>query len=260
MNSVRAWRSAAIRHIRRAVPPLLTAASVFVVWELSVRLLHVREALLPAPTRIAMLFASAEASLIFQHTLPTLWQAVSGFGTAIVLAVLTAGAITYSRVLNEAIYPYLIGLQVVPKMALAPIFVLWLGIGFASRFVFATFVCFFPIVIALTTGLRGTRPEAVLLARSVGASRIQILCHIRFPFALPYFFTGTKIAATMSLIGVVIGEFITSDKGLGFLILYAGSRSNTPLMMAAIVVLCLAGLAIYSAVVLAEHLTRSRLS
>ena len=127
------------------------------------------------------------------------------------------------------------------------------GIGFKSRLAFATFICFFPVVIALATGLREASPDLVRMSRAFGASKAQIFAHVRLPFSLPYLFSGLKIAATLSMIGVVIGEFITADRGLGYLILYAASRSNTPLVLAAIAVLCAIGLAIYGAVVAAER-------
>lgn len=256
MTNGQARLAAALRQTDRILLPLLTAAFFLGVWEVGVRLLQVPELILPAPSRILTVFESDEAISVLENTVPTVWQAVTGFSAAILLGFLLAVAISYSHLVKEALYPYLIAFQVIPKMALAPIFVLWLGIGFGSRFAFATFVCFFPIVISLTTGLRETNPDSVLMARSLGASKGQIFRHIRLPFALPHFFAGMKISATMSIIGVVIGEFITADKGLGYLILYAGSRSNTPLVMAAILVLCLAGFAIYGTVVLAAHITQ----
>ena len=248
-----------LRQMSRMLLPLLTAVLFLGAWEVSVRLLSVRELILPPPSRIVMVFQSHEALSVLENTIPTIWEAITGFGAAVLLGFLLAVMISYSSLVKEALYPYLIGFQVIPKMALAPIFVLWLGIGFGARFAFATFICFFPVVISLATGLRQTSPEAVLMGRSLGASKSQVFVHIRLPFALPYFFAGMKISATMSIIGVVIGEFITADKGLGFLILSAASRSNTPLLMAAIFVLCLAGFAIYGAVVLAERITRTSL-
>jgi NitT/TauT family transport system permease protein len=245
-----------LRQANRVLLPLMTALVFLGAWEASVRLLSVRELILPPPSRILMVFHSSEALSVLENTIPTLWEAVTGFSAAVLLGFLLAVVISYSFLVKEALYPYLIAFQVIPKMALAPIFVLWLGIGFGARFAFATFICFFPVVISLTTGLRQTRPEVVLMGRSLGASKSQLFLHIRLPFALLYLFAGMKISATMSIIGVVIAEFITADKGLGFLILAAASRSNTPLLMASILVLCVAGFAIYGAVVGAERLAR----
>lgn len=238
---------------RSALLPVGVALLALAAWELLVRVFQVPEVLLPPPSRVLQVYAGPGAAAIAENALPTGVQAVSGFAFAALLGVAVAIAITYSNALKEALHPYLVAFQVIPKLALAPLFVLWFGIGFASRFAFATFICFFPIVIALAAGLRDTHPDVMRMCRAAGASRAQILWQVRLPFALPYLFAGLKIAATLSIIGVVIGEFITADRGLGYLILYAASRSDTPLVMAAIVLLCVIGLALFGAVVLAER-------
>jgi NitT/TauT family transport system permease protein len=249
----------AIRLVVDSALPVVVAVGALVAWELVVRVLLVPEVLLPPPSRIAAVFAVADnRATLLQNLWPTALQAVSGFTTAALLGVIVALAVTYSAAFKEAIHPYLVAFQVIPKIALAPIFVLWFGIGFASRFVFATFVCFFPIVIALIAGLRDTHPDVIRMCRAVGATRTQILWQVRLPFATPYLFAGLKIAATMSIIGVVIGEFITADRGLGYFILYAASRSDTPMVMAAILLLCIVGLLIFGLVVAAESLVLRR--
>jgi NitT/TauT family transport system permease protein len=238
---------------RGALLPVGVALLALAAWELLVRLFQVPEVLLPPPSRVLQVYAGPGAAAIAENALPTGVQAVSGFAFAALLGGAVAIAITYSNALKEALHPYLVAFQVIPKLALAPLFVLWFGIGFASRFAFATFICFFPIVIALAAGLRDTHPDVMRMCRAAGASRAQILWQVRLPFALPYLFAGLKIAATLAIIGVVIGEFITADRGLGYLILYAASRSDTPLVMAAIVLLCAIGLLLFGAVVLAER-------
>ena len=241
-----------------AALPIGVAALALGAWELAVRVLDVPPVLLPPPSRVLAVYAGPDGARLLENALPTGVQTVSGFAFAALLGVLVAIAITYSQALKEAVHPYLVAFQVIPKIALAPLFVLWFGIGFASRFAFATFICFFPIVIALAAGLRDTHPDVIRMCRAAGASRAQILWQVRMPFAAPYLFAGLKIAATMSIIGVVIGEFITADRGLGYLILYAASRSDTPLVMAAIVLLCAIGLVLFGAVVLAERMVEKR--
>lgn len=235
------------------IAPITVALLALVCWEVLVRTLQIPEVLLPAPSAVLAVFGGAQVHLLLENALPTGMQAVSGFLCAALLGVTIAIAIAYSQALKEAVYPYLIAFQVIPKIAFAPIFVLWFGIGFKSRFAFSTFICFFPIVIALATGLRETSPDLVRMSRAFGASKAQIFLHVRFPFSLPYLFSGLKIAATLSMIGVIIGEFITADRGLGYLILYAASRSNTPLVLAAIVILCAIGIAIYGSVAATER-------
>ena len=241
-----------------AVLAIAVALLALGAWEALVRALEVPQVLLPPPSRVLAVYAGPDGSRLLENALPTGVQTVSGFAFAALLGVLVAIAITYSEALKEAVHPYLVAFQVIPKIALAPLFVLWFGIGFASRFAFATFICFFPIVIALAAGLRDTHPDVIRMCRAVGASRAQILWQVRMPFATPYLFAGLRIAATMSVIGVVIGEFITADRGLGYLILYAASRSDTPLVMAAIVLLCAIGLALFGTVVLFERMVERR--
>ena len=233
---------------------ILTAVGILLAWELVVRALDIPPLLLPAPSTIAAAFSGEHGYLILANTLPTVIQTITGFAAAALLGIAVASLITYSTIAREAVYPYLIAFQVVPKIALAPLFVLWLGIGFWSRFAFATFMSFFPIVIALATGLKDTQPDAVRMCAAFGGTKAQIFRYIRFPYATGYLFAGLKIGATMSIIGVVIGEFITADRGLGYLILWATSRSETPLVMASIVVLCVLGIGIYGVVLLAERL------
>jgi NitT/TauT family transport system permease protein len=144
--------------------------------------------------------------------------------------------------------------QLIPKIALAPLFIVWLGIGLPSRVTFSIFICFFPILIATATGLQSLPLDMLRLCRSVGASNWQILLSVRFPMALPFIFSGMKIAATLAIIGIVVGEFIASRAGLGYLILFASSRQQTDLSLACIAVLCAVGLLVYGLTALAERL------
>lgn len=241
--------------MRDNVIAILAAIGVLILWEALTYVFQIPELMLPAPSDIANEFRGESGRLILVNTWPTAVQTVSGFAAAAMLGIFVATAMVYSSIVRETLYPYLVAFQVIPKIALAPLFVLWLGIGFWSRFAFATFMSFFPIVIALAAGLNDARAEAVRMCAAFGGTKAQIFRHIRFPYAVGYLFAGLKIGATMSIIGVVIGEFITADRGLGYLILWATSRSNTPLVMASIVVLCALGLGIYGLVVLAERLT-----
>jgi len=144
----------------------------------------------------------------------------------------------------------------IPKVALAPLFVVWLGIGSESRVAFAAFVSFFPVVISAAVGFANAETSALRLCRSLTASEWQSFAMVRFPFALPAIFSGMKIAMTMAIIGVIIGEFISAQAGLGFYILYVSSRMETALIFAALLVLCVIGMALFGAVALAEQLVR----
>jgi NitT/TauT family transport system permease protein len=137
---------------------------------------------------------------------------------------------------------------------LAPLFIVWLGIGLPSRVTFSIFISFFPILVATAAGLQSVPRDMLRLCRSVGATDWQVLVSVRFPTALPYLFSGMKVAVTLAIIGIVVGEFIASQRGLGYLILFASSRLQTDLSLACILVLCIVGLILYGLVVLSERL------
>jgi NitT/TauT family transport system permease protein len=179
-------------------------------------------------------------------------ETVIGFLLAVVLGVALAVIITYSPNWRAALYPNLVFFQLIPKVALAPLFIVWLGIGMESRVLFALFIAFFPIVISMATGLAEVDASLVRLCRSLTASEWQVFVNVRFPYSLPYLFSGMKIAMTMAMIGVIVGEFITAQAGLGYLIIFATSRAETAVIMAAIGVLCALGLTLYGLVLLAE--------
>ncbi len=167
-----------------------------------------------------------------------------GAGTACVLAA--------SPRLREMLYPNLVAFQLIPKIALAPLFVIWLGIDAPSRLVFSVFISFFPVAIGTLTGLLGTNPNAIRLCQSLTATPGQIFRHVQVPYALPFFFSAMRVAATLSVIGIIIGEFISSKRGLGSYILLAGSRAETARIFAALVVLCGIGLGLYGIIAAME--------
>jgi NitT/TauT family transport system permease protein len=158
--------------------------------------------------------------------------------------------------LRDSFYPPIVGFQLIPKVALAPLFIVWLGTESASRIAFATFLSFFPVLISTLTGLQNADPTAVRLCRSLTASDWQTFVSVRIPFSLPYFFSATKVAATLAVTGIVVAEFITANAGLGFLILSSGPRMETLTIFAAIFMLCIVGLSLYGTVALLERAGR----
>jgi NitT/TauT family transport system permease protein len=258
MDSLTAGLRAGMAHgVRPIVLPVATALAGLVAWEAAVRWSGVPEAILPAPTDVARTLVSAW-DLLLEHTWPTAMETVGGFLLATVVGIAVAIAITYSAPVREALYPLLVVFQLIPKVALAPLFIVWLGIGSASRLAFALFISFFPIVISTAAGLVNADRTMLRLARSLTATEWQVFVSIRFPGALPHIFSGLKIAVTLSIIGVIVGEFITAQAGLGYLIVFATSRAETAAIMAAIVVLCVVGLVLYGLVGLAERLVLGR--
>jgi NitT/TauT family transport system permease protein len=162
--------------------------------------------------------------------------------------------IVSSRFLSRVFMPMILALQVIPKIAIAPLILIWFGFGVGGKVVIAMTVAFFPVLVNTTSGLHSVQPEILDLARSLHASKLRLLQKVLFPNALPYIFTGLKISMTLSVVGAVIGEFIGGNQGLGYLIQQAQFEINTPLMVAAIFLLAIIGLAAYGLVALAERL------
>lgn len=237
--------------VRPIALPLLSAVLFLVAWEITARMLGIREVILPTPSSIYQTLERG-FSLLLRHAWPTAKEAVLAYLIATALGIISAAALTYSKLLRECILPNLIALQFIPKVALAPLFIIWFGLGIEARLTFAVFIAFFPVMISTAAGLTNTPPEFIRLGRALIASKAQIFLSIRFPSAIPYIFSGMKIAATMTMIGVVVGEFITAKEGLGYLILFASSRAETSLIFACLVLLCAIGLALYGVIVLLE--------
>ena len=233
------------------VLPLGLAFLVLAAWQAYVTLWQVPAVILPSPISIAR-YIVARYDILLMHAVPTTLESAAGFVLALVLGIAIAVLITYSDIAREALYPNLIFFQLIPKIALAPLFIIWLGVGSQSRIAFSVFIAFFPVVIATTAGFLSVDRGILRLCRSLTATEWQVFTSVRFPMALPQIFSGMKIAVTLAIIGVIIGEFITAQAGLGYLIIFATARADTEVSMAAIVVLCICGLLLYGLVALAE--------
>lgn len=237
--------------------PVGFAALVLLAWEFGVRLGHVPAVILPPPSDVVAA-TWADHAILLRHAIPTTLESAAGFLLATVLGIAIAVLMTYSRAARQALYPNLVFFQLIPKIALAPLFLVWFGIGAPSRLAFAVFIAFFPIVIATASGLMNVDRNMVRLCRSLTGTEWQIFAHVRFPAALPYIFGGMKIGITLAIIGVVIGEFITAQAGLGYLIIFATARADTAVALAAILILCVSGLGLFGLVAAAEHVASRR--
>lgn len=231
--------------------PIATAVLFLLAWQALSMFGNISPTILPSPT---MIFdqLNENFSLIMKHTIPTTLETLAAFGVSIPLGIVLAALMVYSTRAQQALYPNIIFFQLIPKIALAPLFIVWLGIGSSSRVTFSVFICFFPILIATAAGLRAVETNMLRLCRSLHMSEWQVLIRIRFPTSPPYIFSGMKVGVTLAIIGVIVGEFIASERGLGYLILFASSRQQTDLALACIAALCVVGLALYGLVVLAE--------
>ena len=244
---------AGMSNLRSIVLPLGFAALVLVGWQLAVTLGKIPPVILPSPLSITK-YIVERYDILLVHAVPTTLESAAGFVLATLLGIALAIIITYSQIAREALYPNLVFFQLIPKIALAPLFIIWLGIGSQSRIAFSVFIAFFPVVIATTAGFMSVDKGMLRLCRALTANEWQIFTSVRFPAALPYIFGGMKIAITLAIIGVIIGEFITAQAGLGYLIIFATARADTEMSMAAIVVLCVCGLLLYGLVALGESI------
>jgi NitT/TauT family transport system permease protein len=240
-----------LRRARPIILPIATAAAALLLWQFAAVRFDVPAVILPTPIDVAQELWRALPALIVQAG-PTAFDTLLSFALAAVLGIGLAIVITYSPLLRDTLYPNLVFFQLVPKVALAPLFVIWLGYGSPARVAFATFISFFPVVISAAVGFAGTDPAVLRLCRSLTASEWRCFLLVRFPFALPAIFSGFKVAMTMAVVGVIIGEFISSQAGLGHYILNAGSRLDTADVFAALGALSVLGVALYGAVALAE--------
>jgi NitT/TauT family transport system permease protein len=241
------------RMARTAGLPLGFALVSLVMWEIVCRVARISPELLPPPLAVWKVL-TGNPQILVDQSIPTLIEVVAGFVIATAIGVLLAIAITFSVVVREALYPNIVMFQVIPKIALAPLFIVWLGVGSRSCIVVAVFIAFFPVVVSTATGLVSVKPDVLQLCRSLTASQWQMFRLARFPYAMPYIFAGMKVAVTMAIIGVVVGEFITAQAGLGYIIMFASSAGETATVLAAVVVLCAIGLVLYGLVGIGELL------
>ncbi len=234
-------------------PSILVIIGLLVFWQLAVDLMQVKEYILPSP--LAALGALGRPNYYWTaNFLATLYAVLGAFALSAVLGVVLAVVIVRSDLLMRTIMPVLVLFNTLPKVALAPLFVLWLGYGIWPNMVIGTTIAFFPMVVNTAIGLASADPEIVDLARSLRASYWQILTKIRFPNAVPYIFAGLKLNATMSVLGAIVGEFVASERGLGAMVIAGGVTLETPSIFAALILISVLGLALYGIVVAVERI------
>ncbi len=234
------------------VTPALTIAIFLLLWELATNFFETPVWLVPAPSDILLSFVGRPD--FWGHAWATLYVTVSGFVLAIVIGVPIAVVVVYSPVLRNALYPIILITQSIPKIAFAPILLIWIGYGTKTTVIVAFLVAFWPVIVNTATGLSSPSQELLDLARQLSASQFQIYTKIRFPSALPYFLSGLKVAVTLSVIGAVIGEFVGADRGLGYLVISATSQFKTPVAFAAMGLLALMGIVLFSGVTVLEKI------
>lgn len=246
-----AWTDRWARWAGRAAPPAALLLVLLAVWEWAVRAFGIPFYILPAPSRIAGVVVADHAMLLADSWI-TLQEVLAGFAVAFVVGIGLALAIFSSRTVERAVYPLIIASQTVPVFAIAPLLIVWFGYGMASKVVMAALIVFFPIVVNTVDGLRAVDPDMVNLLRILGAGPGQILTKIRIPAALPFVFSGTRIAVAVSVIGAVIGEWVGAARGLGFSMIHANAQLHIDLVFAAIVYLSAMALGLFVSVSVVE--------
>jgi NitT/TauT family transport system permease protein len=253
----------------RAVAVRLRAVAGIVgfllVWEATARGLHVPGYILPPPS-VILTEGIAKWRSLLGGAAYTIQAMLLGFASAVVLGVLIAVGVAFSRAVQAVAYPLLVFLQIVPKIAVAPLFIIWFGFGLLPKVLLVFLLSFFPVVVAATTAFASIEPEILELARSTGAGRLRIFRMVQLPHALPALFGGFKVAAALAATAAVVAEFVASDRGLGYLLMEYNGNLDTAMAFAAIFVLSAMGLALYGAVEVLEgiavpwHVSRRRLT
>jgi NitT/TauT family transport system permease protein len=232
--------------------PWLVIAGALVLWQAVVQVFQIRQFVLPSPTAIIAAFLEYRAPIL-DHALFTLVNTLTGFGIGIAVGVLLGVLIGSSRLAYAGLYPLLVGINSVPKAAVVPILVLWMGIGQPPAITTAFMLSFFPIAVNVATGLATVEPELEDVLRSLGASRLDILRKVGLPRTMPYFFASLKVSITLAFVGAVISETIASNDGIGYLMLQAASQFRVPLMFAGVFVIAAMGIATYAVFALLER-------
>ncbi|UQY33433.1 ABC transporter permease [Pseudomonas fulva] len=232
--------------MRRLLPvlyPLTSLAVLILIWDLSVRLLDIPDYLLPAPVTVYQALAGgfADGSL-WPHIGVTLGETLSGYAIGCLLAITLGALLAESETFERFVYPLLIGLQATPKVALGPIILVWFGFGMTSKIVLVALVCFFPLFVNTVNGIRRTDPELLDACRSFSASRLYLLVHVKFPAAAGEVFAGLQIGVSLALIGAVVGEFLSAQRGLGYLIASSSVSMSLATMFAGVILLAFIGL------------------
>jgi NitT/TauT family transport system permease protein len=222
-----------------------------ILWELACIVFDLPEIILPRPTKVFVVFVQ-RIDILLAFCWDTLWTTVLGFAIAIVGGMVLGVLIGASPLVYAGLYPLLIAFNAVPKVAIVPILMIWVGVGSLPAVITAFVISFFPIVVNVATGLATIEPEMRDVLRSLGATRFEILTKVGIPRAMPYLFASLKVAITLAFIGSVISETVGGNRGIGFLMLSAGARNDAPTTFAGLFAIAIMGVAMYAVCVLVE--------
>src|SRR6202790_4268214 len=242
MSTVHLWPRRVLES--QLARPLILIVAIFVLWDLVIRIFKIPPYLIPAPWDVAKMLV-AEWPRLWRESLFTGYATLGGFGLSILFGIPIAMLIAYSRLVESYVYPLLVFSQSVPKIAIAPLFVVWFGFGIFPKVISAFLLGFFPVVVSAVQGFKSVDPDMVDLARAMQGSRFHVFCAVNLPHAMPAIFSGLKVSVTLAVVGAVVGEFVGSNSGIGFCLQRSIGTFDLPTMFAALVILALLGVVLF---------------
>jgi NitT/TauT family transport system permease protein len=224
--------------------PFFLLIMIIVAWDLAIRLFHIPAYQVPAPGDVVKVLWTDWPELLSQ-TWPTTYATIAGFLLSALFGIPVAMLIAGSRTVESYVYPLLVFSQSIPKVAIAPLFVVWFGFGIVPKIIAAFLLGFFPVVVSAVQGFKSVDPDMVDLARAMKGSRISVFCAVNLPHALPAIFSGLKVSVTLAVVGAVVGEFVGSNSGIGYVLQRSIGTFDLPTMFAALVILALLGVVLF---------------
>jgi NitT/TauT family transport system permease protein len=232
-----------MRLIRNVAPPLVTLLIVLAAWSYATRSGGLPSYLLPRPSAVALaLWAGLSTGEFWPHIIFTLTSTLTGYAIGSALAVCAGVMVAESRLFERSVFPYIVAIQATPKVAIAPLILVWFGFGLASKIVLVALICFFPLLVNTISGIRRTDPELIAMARSFSRPAWWVFLHIKLPAAASAIFAGLEIGVVLALIGAVVGEFVAAERGVGYLIGSATVNMNVAVMFAGVLILAVFGI------------------
>ena len=235
-----------------AMRPFWLIIVLIIGWDLCIRLFKIPQYLIPTPWQVVQQLFK-EWPMLWREALHTLYATLGGFVLSALVGVPIAMWIAYSRLVESFVYPLLVFSQSVPKVAIAPLFVVWFGFGVIPKVIAAFLLGFFPVIVATVQGFKSIEPDVIDLARSMGANPLKVFLKFRLPQAMPAIFSGLKVSVTLAVVGAVVGEFVGSNSGLGYVLQKANGTFDLPLMFAALVILSMIGVLLFLVLELIER-------
>lgn len=233
--------------------PLILMLVLVVLWDLAIRIFQIPQYLIPKPWAVLEQMW-LEGPMLLSESLVTTYATLGGFFLSIIFGIPIAMLIAYSKTVESYVYPLLVFSQSIPKIAIAPLFVVWFGFGIIPKIISAFLLGFFPVVVSTVMGFKSLEIDMIDLARSMGASRWSMFWRISLPHALPSIFGGLKVCITLAVVGAVVGEFVGSNSGIGYVLQKANGNFDLPLMFAGLVVLSLIGVILFVLIDIVERL------